>query len=162
VLDVLPGDGRGDLFRRLCEGESLVAICADPAMPCFSTVYYWRRQFPEFAETMRVAREIQAERFCDLGWAIASGVTPEAAYATEVKLRQLRWTAAVLAPRRYGRTKPVELDDEGRGGDYVVIIKRYADMVEPALGRKLEPGESYVLRRDPLVDARGARRGGEG
>ena len=150
-----------EIFRRLCEGESLVAICADPAMPCFSTVYYWRRQFPEFAEAMRAAREIQGERFCDLGWEIASGVTPETAYATHVKLAHLRWTAGVLAPRRYGRLKPQEPDEDGQGGGFTVIVKRYADMEEPALGRKLEPGESYVLRRDPLVDLRGRARGEE-
>ena len=56
-----------EIFARLCEGEPLTSICEDPAMPCFSTVYYWRRHFPEFAEAMRIAREIQAERFCDLG-----------------------------------------------------------------------------------------------
>lgn len=92
-----------EIFERMCEGEGVNSICRDPAMPAFSTVYYWRRQFPEFREAMETARKIQAERLCDLGWEIAEGVTPETAHATRVKLGQLRWTAAVLAPRTYGR-----------------------------------------------------------
>jgi hypothetical protein len=141
-----------EVFRRMCEGEAVTAICADPAMPCFSTLYYWRRQYPEFAEAMRVAREIQAERFCDLGWEIACGVTPETAKATQVQLGQLRWTAAVLAPKRFGRLKPQELDRGWQGGGMTVYIKRYGDSVVPELGRALEPGETAFLKRHPPPD----------
>lgn len=136
-----------EIFARLCEGEPLISICADPAMPCFSTVYYWRRQFPDFAEAMRVAREIQGERFCDLGWEIAKQVIPEAAYATDVKLRQLRWMAGVLAPKRFGRIKPVELDEDWQGGGLTIVVKRFSDGVDPNIGRPLLPGESYVLKQ---------------
>jgi hypothetical protein len=60
------------VFDRMCDGESLKAICEDPTMPCMSTVFYWRRAFPDFAETMRTAREIQAERFCEMSWELAT------------------------------------------------------------------------------------------
>lgn len=97
-----------EIFRRLCEGESVSGICRDPALPCFSTVYLWRKRFPEFAEMMRIAREVQAERFCDEGWEMAGEATPETAYLTHVKLTQLRWMMGHMAPRAYGRTKPLE------------------------------------------------------
>ncbi len=96
-----------EICERLCEGESLTAIGADPAMPCLSTLHYWRRRFVAFEEAVQVAKRIQAERFCDLGWELASEATPETAYLTQVRLAQLRWTAGVLAPRLC-RTRPAE------------------------------------------------------
>src|SRR5206468_12349315 len=38
-----------EIFARLVEGEALSRICEDPALPCMSTVFYWRRPDPEFA-----------------------------------------------------------------------------------------------------------------
>jgi len=99
-----------EIYARLCEGESLTSICDDAAMPALSTVHAWRRRFQAFDEAIRTAREVQAERFCDMGWEIARKVTPETAKATAVKLGQLRWTAAVLSPKRFGKLKPLEAD----------------------------------------------------
>jgi hypothetical protein len=96
-----------EVFERLCEGESLTRICRDPTMPCQFTVYHWRRRFPEFAEALRAAREIQAEQLCDTGWEMATEATPETAYLTHVRLTQLRWMTGVMAPRAY-RLKAVE------------------------------------------------------
>jgi transposase-like protein len=142
-----------EVFRRMCEGESVSAICADPAMPAFSTLYYWRRQYHGFAEAMRVAREIQAERFCDLGWEIACEITPDSARADRVKLAQLRWTAAILAPKRFGRLKPQELDRHWQGGGMTIYIKRYSPEVKhPTEDRLLEPGEAAFLKHIPPPD----------
>jgi terminase small subunit-like protein len=99
-----------EVFVRLSLGEPITRICEDPQMPSQSTVALWRARYPEFAERMARARQVQAERFCDLGWEIASAVTPADAYATDVKLRHLRWTAGTLSPARYGRHKLVEAE----------------------------------------------------
>lgn len=114
-----------EVFARMCEGETLTKICRDPEMPAFNTVWKWQATIPEFAEAVALARRIQAERFCDEGWDIACAVTPETAYATEVKLRQLRWTASVRAPRRFGRFKPVtaELDGDPQAGPQEVVFQ---------------------------------------
>jgi hypothetical protein len=142
-------------FARICEGESVIGVCRDPRMPSFATFYRWRKLIPEFAALMREARAIQAERFCDLGWEIAEAVTPETAYATHVKLTQLRWMAGMLAPRRYGRTRPVALDDESAdGGDFVVVVKRFSD-APLADGTVLAPGESREVARRPMVSRDG-------
>jgi len=95
------------VFARLCDGESLTAIGADPLMPCLSTLFHWRRRIPAFEELVQQGKAIQAERFCDLGWELAMQATPESAYLTHVRLTQLRWTAGVMAPRVF-RLKPVE------------------------------------------------------
>jgi len=101
-----------EMFSRLCEGETMTKICADPDMPSFTTVWKWQQTIPQFAEAVAMARRIQAERFCDMGWDIACEVTPETAFATKVKLEQLRWTAAAMAPKRFGRFKAVTWEDE--------------------------------------------------
>jgi len=98
----------GEIAARVSEGEMLSAICADPSMPSLRTVMRWRADHPEFAEEMRLAREALAERFGDLGWKLAMEATPETAFLTQVRLKQLRWTAAVLGPRTHGRLKPAE------------------------------------------------------
>jgi hypothetical protein len=97
-----------EIVVRVSEGESLSAIAEDPAMPPMRTIFRWRIFEPEFEEELRVAREAVAERFSDLGWKLAMEATPETAYLTRVRLGQLRWQAALLAPRTHGRLKPTE------------------------------------------------------
>ena len=46
---------------RLCDGESLRAICADPGMPAKATVFRWLARHPEFRRWYVLAREWQAE-----------------------------------------------------------------------------------------------------
>ena len=139
-----------EVFVRMCEGESLTAICEDPQMPAMTTVWKWRRDNSEFDGAIRLARECQAQRLCDRGMEIADAVTPETAYATRVRLSQLRWTAASLAPRRFGRLKSVdpEAGADGEGGGLTVIVRRFTDAPDPDLdGAVLAPGEQRLLRR---------------
>lgn len=160
-------------YERVCEGEGVKAICADPTMPSFSCFYRWRRRFPEFSAMMAEARAIQAERFCDLGWEIAEAVTPKTAYATHVKLGQLRWTAGMLAPRRYGRTRPVELEDSEDWADetpavaaaaaakparpeMTVLVKSFKVETHP------ETGEQRVVSYSPNPETGAVERSSEG
>lgn len=119
------------VFDRLCEGESLTSICRDPTMPSMSTVFYWRRAFPDFAETMRTAREIQAERFCELSWEMAEAAAPETAYLTHVRLTHLRWMAGVMAPKRY-RIKAVEPEAARRTLN--LLMRRFEIEGDPLTG----------------------------
>jgi hypothetical protein len=43
---------------RLCLGETLASVCADPDMPSIGTVYNWLRAHPEFLQAYRRAREL--------------------------------------------------------------------------------------------------------
>jgi hypothetical protein len=139
------------VFDRLCEGESLTSICADPTMPAMSTVFYWRRAFPEFAATIRTAREIQAERFCELGWELASGAEPQTAYLTHVRLTQLRWMAGAMAPRAY-RVKPVEPPVAEAPMRW--LFRRFEIEVDPQTGQRKvvafcpNPDTGEVMRED--------------
>ena len=121
------------VFDRLCAGESLTSICADPTMPSMSTIFYWRRAFPDFAETMRVAREVQAEQFCEMGWALASSADPKTAYLTHVRLAQLRWMAGVMAPKAY---RPKLMEPE-KGREIQTLLFRHFEIeVDPETGKR--------------------------
>jgi hypothetical protein len=49
------------ICNRLVNGESLRAICADPAMPARATVFRWLASNQEFRRSYALARECQAE-----------------------------------------------------------------------------------------------------
>lgn len=138
-----------EILERISAGETLVAICRDPGLPAFSSVYRWRRTFPEFAAALKQAREVQAELICDLSYEMAMGMGPGESHAMAVKLTHLRWMTGVLSPRRFGRMRPVERD--GASGDLTVIVRRFTDAVDPAIGRPLQPGEQYVVSGGPPV-----------
>jgi hypothetical protein len=97
-----------EIVARLSLGETLTSIGDDPAMPSGRTIFLWRQLHPEFGEAVRLAREVVAERFGDLGWKLAMEATPETAYLTHVRLAQLRWTASLMSPQTHGRMKPME------------------------------------------------------
>ncbi len=139
-----------EICHRIAEGESIGAICADPTMPCFSTVYRWRRTIPPFAEMLRVARETQAEKFCEMGWELAQAATPETAYVTWMRLHQLRWMAGCLSPRIYGRVKPSEAD---RGPKVnTVMLRTFRTETHPQTGQTRVVG--YVADETSMIPTR--------
>ena len=102
------------------------------------------------------------ERFCDLGWDIASGVTPDNAFATRVKLAQLRWMTSYLAPRRFGKIKPVEAEvtletavtATGKGPPNAWLVKQFrieqrADGAQRVVTSVPDPRNNRVVRLTP-------------
>jgi hypothetical protein len=75
-----PKDGRTpgynvEIAEKVCErllnGESLRAICADPAMPARATVFRWLARNQEFRRSYALARQCHAEDFAFETLAIA-------------------------------------------------------------------------------------------
>lgn len=62
-----------DIVHRLCGGESLQQICADPALPSIRTVNRWIADHNDFADAVRNARKIGVEALMDAAVNIASG-----------------------------------------------------------------------------------------
>jgi hypothetical protein len=92
------------IFERLADGESLLAICKDPAMPARRTVLAWIERDPAFAAAYARARDHQADALDDemaevMADVKAGRMDPAAA---RVWLSGAQWRAAKLAPRRYG------------------------------------------------------------
>ena len=106
------------ICRRLAEGESLRAICADKAMPSISTVMGWLfdGNHGDFSEQYARAREAQAEVRADEIVDIAddaSGdfaadkdgklvVNSEHIQRSRLRVDARKWIAAKLLPKRYG------------------------------------------------------------
>ena len=139
-----------EVVARVSQGEMLTEIAADPLMPSLRTIYRWKADHAEFAEDMRLAREALAERFSDLGWKMALEATPETAFLTQVRLKQLRWTAAVLGPRTHARLKayaPPQPPEEN-----VILFRHFRIEEHPETGQHRVV--SYTPDPDTLLPVR--------
>ena len=121
------------VFERLCDGESLTSIGADPTMPSLATIFYWRRHFPDFETAMLQGQRISAERVCDTSLEMARSATPETAYLTHVRLTHMRWMAGVMAPRTY-RLRSVE--PEAPRKVQTTLMRRFEIEVDPQTGKR--------------------------
>jgi terminase small subunit-like protein len=93
-----------EICRRIVDGESLRAICADAGMPAKATVMTWLGRRPGFAASYARAREMSADADADDVKDIArrtleGEVRPDVA---RVAIDALKWSAARRAPRKYG------------------------------------------------------------
>ena len=89
------------IFERLADGESLLAICKDPAMPARRTVLAWIERDEVFAAAYARARDNQADALDDemaevMADVRAGRMDPVAA---RVWLSGAQWRASKLAPR---------------------------------------------------------------
>ena len=136
------------ICTRLGLGESLRKICLDEDMPCLASVMGWLTRKPDFLEQYTRAREIQAETQFDQLIDIVDQ-PPELSYVTgkngeqiEVKFDSTyvawmklrvdtrKWTAARMAPKKYGEHKQVE-----ETTDPSVIDVTVRDMMDVAVKR---------------------------
>ncbi len=125
-----------NICRRLAEGESLRAVCRDPAKPAISTVMGWLfdGEHDEFTEQYARAREAQAEVRADEIVDIADDDTNdfmadkdgklvadhEHIQRSRLRVDARKWIAAKLLPKRYGD----KLQHTGEGGGPVTFIMK--------------------------------------
>lgn len=137
-----------DICVRLGLGESLRKICLDDDMPCLRSVMNWLTTKPDFLQQYTRAREIQAEtqfdelidivdQHPDLAHVIGKSgevieVKFDSSYVAWMKLRvdTRKWTAARMAPKRYGEQKQAEQEF-----DPTVIDVDVKKMMDVALKR---------------------------
>jgi hypothetical protein len=115
---------------RIAEGESLNKICKDEKMPDKATVFRWLVSDQIFCDKYARARELQAETQFDELIDIVDQppelsyvkdkdgndveVKFDSSYVAWMKLRvdTRKWTAARMAPKKYGEHKQVEQQDD--------------------------------------------------
>lgn len=113
----------GRVARAICErlaaGEPLTAICADPAMPGYSTVMRWLAARTPFRAMYGEARALQAHALADRVLETAErGDLPPA--DKQARIKALTWMAGKLAPIKYGdRPAP---GAEGDGGPLFTVV----------------------------------------
>jgi hypothetical protein len=137
-----------DICIRIALGESLRKLCMEEGMPAQSSVYEWLLRYPDFSEKYARARELQAETQFDELVDIVDQ-PPELSYVTDkngelievkfdssyiawMKLRvdTRKWTAARMAPKKYGEHKQAE-----EKSDPTVIDVSVRDMLDVAVKR---------------------------
>ena len=133
---------------RLAEGESLNKICKEEGMPDKATVFRWLASDASFCDKYARARELQAETQFDELIDIVDQ-PPELSYVTDkngelvevkfdssyvawMKLRvdTRKWTAARMAPKKYGEQKQAEVTQ-----DLTFIDVNVRDMMDVAVKR---------------------------
>ena len=137
-----------EICTRLGLGESLRKICLDERMPSLASVMTWLTKKPDFLEQYTRAREIQAETQFDELIDIVdqppelSHITNkdgelvevkfDSSYVAWMKLRvdTRKWTAARMAPKKYGEQKQAEQTQ-----DLTVIDVNVRDMMDVAVKR---------------------------
>lgn len=118
---------------RIAAGESVLAIGADPAMPCSVTIYNWARRNDDFREMYLRAKDIAADLLFDLTREIALEATEATVRSDALRIRTLRWHTAMLAPKKYGTRRLLGPEEEaGQGGPrpFNVLIQRFGDPPE--------------------------------
>lgn len=121
------------ICERMIEGEDLVEICSDPAMPGRSTVYRWMDDFPEFGTRCARAREGLAEYAEHRALKEAMQASSEEAAIARVRVSALQWRASKLAPKKYGD----RVTQEHTGPDGGAIKTEATVIVLPANGREV-------------------------
>lgn len=142
------------ICERLAEGEGLVAICEDEAIPNRATVYRWIRAHEDFRDMYARAREAQADWFfeeilkiADDGssdWTEKEGsngstytvVDHENIARSKLRVDARKWVLAKMLPKKFGDRSTLEVKDDRREpSDYtdaelVEIIRRSGGVAE--------------------------------
>lgn len=90
------------ICERLIGGESIRAMCTDPAMPAACAVFAAAAKDEEFASTIARAREAQQDAIIDEIVAMADKATVEDHQVVKLRIWARQWQASKLAPKKFG------------------------------------------------------------
>ncbi len=142
------------ICRRMAEGESLRAVCRDPAMPDKATVLRWLadKDKAEFRDQYAHARDMRADALFDEALEIADDAAGdwtedgngnavldhEHVQRSRLRVDTRKWAAGKLAPKRYGD----KIQHTGDGGgpirvrpDLSKLSEEELETLERILGR---------------------------
>ena len=124
-----------EIATRISAGETLRAICREPGMPAWRTVYDWINQHQDFAARIAQARELGHDAIAEEAMAIAdspmpstdSGATDSGAVAhaklrVETRLKLL----AKWSPKKYGDKQQLEHSVSENVADMIAAARKRA------------------------------------
>lgn len=96
-----------EMLLRIREGQSLVGICKDEAMPSVRVAHRWIEADEDLQHKYARAREDQAERNAEQIVALADevnrpGVTMEEIQVAKLRIDARKWIASKLLAKKYG------------------------------------------------------------
>jgi hypothetical protein len=127
------------ICERMIEGENLVQICRDEAMPTRTTLYRWFESHPDFATRCARAREGLADYLVDEIETMADQTTEANVQSQKVKIATAQWRAMKMAPRIYGDRTRTEVT--GADGGAVKVETAVVD------SRELDADQRQALRQ---------------
>lgn len=151
-----------ELCDRLIQGKSITAVCDCEDMPAITTVFRWLQDNETFREKYSRARDLQADVFAaqtiDIADEALIGVktvnsvkdglktyTGDNTERSRLMIESRKWTAAKIAPLRYGeRIQTQMLDEHGKPARSRVIV-----IVDGAPGEVRGVG---LPSGDPVID----------
>ena len=112
------------ICERIAAGESLVSICRDDAMPCYTTVQTWLGLHEDFAARYARAREDQADVLADEMLDIAREKSGDQIANADKRLLldTLKWRAGKLRPKVYGDRQTVDQTVSGEIAHTVRVV----------------------------------------
>lgn len=84
------------------EGHTLSEIGLMEGLPNKTCIQNWQREYPEFRQAMKVARELRAEVFHDKIVEVAKNAKESTAKRDRLKLDAYKWVAGVNDPGTFG------------------------------------------------------------
>lgn len=83
-----------EICERIARGEVWSRIGGTDGMPEYSTLFYWRRQKPDFAEAFALARAAATEARADEVLAVSMEATRETIQEDRLLVGSLKWHVA--------------------------------------------------------------------
>ena len=124
----------GVILRRIAGGETVLSIGADADMPCASTIYHWIRADDGFHDAYLKAKAVAADIFADAMLEIALEATEATARGDALRIKTLRWTASMLAPKKYGTRRALAQDEpDPDKPPWIVLVQEFDVSEDEAL-----------------------------
>lgn len=101
-VSILTPELAEEICLRIAGGESVLALSADPDMPCAGSIYGWARRDDWFREMYVRAKEIAADLHFDLAYEVALEATEDTVRSDRLRVQVLRWRVALIEPKKYG------------------------------------------------------------
>jgi hypothetical protein len=83
-----------EVCERIARGEAWSRIGGTDGMPDYSTIFYWRRTRPDFAEAFTLAQAAGNEFRADEVLAVSKGATKETIQEARLQVSSLKWHVA--------------------------------------------------------------------
>lgn len=133
-----------EICRRLADGESLRAICRDDGMPDCVTVRRWLAAHEPFRTQYARARQDQADSFIDAALEIADSAEPGRSDAAKLQVDTRKWAAARMAPKRWGDSSALTLQNPDGSALGFAGLVRSARVEAPVRGADPSPSDEPV------------------
>lgn len=94
---------------RYLEGESLLSISRDPAVPSYATILKWARDNDGFRNQLKNARQLRALHMEEMALQVAEATEDkDDVPAAKLKVDTYKWVAEVSDPDTYGKKTTVQ------------------------------------------------------